>query len=90
MYAAALLVLVCPDRTLAADAEEALRARVLHELDVNTLLGLKACSVLIARLDDAEAQLGRHLETLLPNVVLRPEKAMCPLSCASCLFIPQD
>ncbi|KAK4703138.1 hypothetical protein P7C70_g3075, partial [Phenoliferia sp. Uapishka_3] len=79
IYETSLLVLACPDRALSTEAETSLRQTILEKLEVSNLAGLRTSSVLIARLDDAEAQLDAHLDLLLKDVVMRPSMRLSPM-----------
>jgi hypothetical protein len=54
--------------------------QVLAELDVASILNLKATSVMLARLQGAETQLEVELDVSLADVKLRPERVLRPLS----------
>ncbi|GJN92843.1 hypothetical protein Rhopal_005881-T1 [Rhodotorula paludigena] len=79
LYRCAVLVILCPDRTLSPDEAGNLRAEVRKELELSQLVGAPASSVYLARFDGAEADFQSEAAKLVADVAIRSERIPRPL-----------
>ncbi|BGP18182.1 actin cytoskeleton and mitosis protein [Rhodosporidiobolus nylandii] len=82
LFAPAVLVVLCPTRTLSASEEEDLRTTVTDKLDLSSLaqLGVAASSVYITKLEGAERDFDVQAAKLLNALEIRSERVPRPLS----------
>ncbi|GAA5886681.1 hypothetical protein JCM6882_005853 [Rhodosporidiobolus microsporus] len=81
LFAPALLIVLCPDRTLSSSEETSLRLEVANNLNLSALvsLGVAASSVYIAHLDNAEAEFDGEAKKLFAAFSIREERVPVPL-----------
>ncbi|GAA5881217.1 hypothetical protein JCM16303_004846 [Sporobolomyces ruberrimus] len=81
LYRPALLVLVCPSRTLGSEEADVLRQSISKDLDLSALSeSLAASSVMIVKLDEAEASFVSETTRLLSSTSIREERIRRPLA----------
>ncbi|GAA5986269.1 hypothetical protein JCM11641_004873 [Rhodosporidiobolus odoratus] len=74
LFSPALLVVLCPDRTLSPKDEGALRTKVANDLNLSALTGISSSSVYIAHIEYAEAEFAKEAHALLQTVAVRKER----------------
>ncbi|GAA5900500.1 hypothetical protein JCM5296_001564 [Sporobolomyces johnsonii] len=81
LFKPSLLVVVCPDRTLAPTEEAALRQKVVDKLSLSSLTStVSASAVLIIHLDGAESDFDVETAKLLETPSVREERIPRPLA----------
>ncbi|GAA6002861.1 hypothetical protein JCM10207_001871 [Rhodosporidiobolus poonsookiae] len=80
LFSLALLVVLCPDRSLSNAEQASLREKVSAELDLPSLRAVAASSVYIVELDGAEAAFSAQTEKLLRTFTIRRDRVPRPLS----------